>query len=220
MAVITISRQHGSGGDEVAARVCDMLGYRFFDKRVMERMATEFGVSSSNVVDFSEEQYEVRGFLDRLRGPRVVAQVRSWSEDVSGRREPVVQQLDEHQAISMVRRTILAAYDQDNIVILGRGGQAILRGQPGVLHIRIEAPLEDRVHRVQQEEGVNERDAGRQVTGRDKAAADYVDNFYEVDWSDPMLYDLVLNTGTWDAEAAARIIVNAVSHLPPGEVIE
>jgi hypothetical protein len=197
-----------------------MLGYRFFDKRVMERMSSEFGMSSSNVVDFSEEQYEVRSFLDRLRGPRVVAQVRTWREDLRGRREPVVQPMDERQAITLVRGAIRTAYEQDNIVIVGRGGQAILQDEPGVLHVRIVAPPEERIQRVQEQEGVSERDAERQITERDRTAADYVDNFYEVDWSDPMLYDLVINTGTWDTEAAARIIVNAVSQLPSGEATD
>jgi len=219
MAVVTISRQYGSGADEVAARVCDMLGYRYFDKGVMARMASEFGWSSSNIVDFSEEMYKVRGFLDRLRGPRVVAQTRTWTEDVSGRRIPDVAELDEEQAIRMVRSTVEAAYEDDNVVIVGRGGQAILKGKPGVLHVRIEAPMEDRVRRIRDQEGVDQRDAQRHITARDRAAEDYLKRFYGgIDWADwAQHYHVIINTGCWDTEAAAHLIVNAVSYLPPAD---
>ena len=93
MAVITISRQYGSGADDIAAQVCDKLGYRYFDKRLMAGIASEFGLPESGIVDFSEDKYKARGFLDRFRGPRVVAQTRTWREDLSGRRVPETEQL-------------------------------------------------------------------------------------------------------------------------------
>ena len=217
MAVITVSRRYGSGADGVAARVCDMLGYRYFDKGVMARMASEFRWSTGDIVDFSEEKYEVPGFLDRFRGPRVVAQSRSWREDVSGRRVPAVEELDEEQAIRMIRSAIETAYGYDNIVILGRGGQAILNGKPGVLHVRIDAPLDDRIRRIQDQENLSQRDAERQIATRDRAAEDYVKRFYDIDWSNSAHYHLMINSSKWGIEAVARLIVNAVSQLPPLE---
>ena len=215
MAVITISRQYGTGADNIAARVCELLGYRYFDKGVMSRMATEFGLTPENVIDFSEERYEMRSFLDRIRGPRVVAQVRTWREDPSGRRMPAIEELDEEQAVLMVRRTVEASYKQDNIVILGRGSQAILRDKAGVLHVRVQAPLAARIAYLMEHESLIEQAAERRITKRDRTAEDYVRNFYDIDWSDPVHYHLVINTGRWDTDAAARLIVNALSLLPP-----
>jgi cytidylate kinase len=215
MAVITISRQYGTGADDIAAKVCELLGYRYFDKGVMSRMATEFGLTPENVIDFSEEQYQMRGFLDRLRGPRVVAQVRTWREDLSGRRVAAVEEMDEEQAILVVRRTIGAAYEQDNIVIVGRGGQAILGDRPGVLHVRVQGPVEARSATIQDQKGVSRQAAEKEITERDRRAKDYVKNFYNIDSSDPVHYHLVINTGRWDSDAAARLIVNALSLLPP-----
>jgi cytidylate kinase len=192
-----------------------MLGYRFFDKTMMARMATEFGLTPENVVDFSEESYKVRGFLDRFRGARVVAERRVWTQDLAGRRIADVQQLDEDQAVTMVQAMVRSAAENDNVFILGRGGQAILHDEPGVLHVRIEAPIEARVQHLRDHAGLSEQDAGKMVTSRDRAAADYLKRFYNVDWADPTLYHLVLNTGRFDTEAAANMIVNAVSHLPP-----
>ena len=217
MAVITISRQYGSGGDEVAAQVCDMLGYRFFDKRIMAGMASEFCLSAQQVVDFSEDMYEVRGFLDRLRGPRVVAQTRVWTQDASGRRVQEIEELDEEQAITMVQGIVQAVYKDDNIVILGRGGQAILKDMPGALHVRIEAPQDARVQRIQDQEDVSQQAAEKTVVERDRATADYLKRFYDVEWSNPAHYHLVINTGKLGVDAAAHLIVNALSYLPPAE---
>ena len=216
MAVITISRQYGSGGDEVATRVCEMLGYRYFDKRLMAQIASETALSDSEIVDFSEDDYKVRSFVDLLFGastPRTVAQVRAWKEDATGARVPEVKLLDENQAIALVQATLEASYKQGNIVIVGRGGQAILKDQPGVLHVRIEAPLEIRAKRIEDQKNISPAAALGRVTQRDKASADYLRRFYDIEWSDPTLYHLVINTGQWNTETAARLIVNAVSYM-------
>ena len=59
MAVVTISRQFGSGGDEIADRVCKLLGYHYFDKALMRRIATEASLSPTEIVDFSEDNYKI-----------------------------------------------------------------------------------------------------------------------------------------------------------------
>ena len=151
MAVITFSRQYGSRGDEIAERVREMLGYRLFDKKLMVQVASEIGLSETEIVDFSEQDYKARGFLERLfirRSGRVVAEATTWKEDTTGARSAEVAQLDEEQCIGMVKATVAAAYKQGNVVIVGRGGQAILQDKRDVLHVRIEAPLEKRIQYV------------------------------------------------------------------------
>jgi len=98
---------------------------------------------------------------------------------------------------------------------MGPCGRAVLRTDPGVLHVRVEAPLETRISRVQLREGLTFELAREVVAGRDRAAADYLKRFYGVDWSDSLLYHLVINTGRWGIESASRLIVNAVSLLQP-----
>jgi cytidylate kinase len=68
MTVITMSRQIGSGAAEVANRLCDELGLVAVDKRLMLRVATEVGLPDQEIIDYSEEQYKTRGFLERLFG--------------------------------------------------------------------------------------------------------------------------------------------------------
>jgi CMP/dCMP kinase len=223
MAVITISRQYGSGGDEIAARVCEALGYRMFDKRLMAQVASEMGLSEREIVDFSEADYKVRGVLERLfgrRSARVVAEAGTWTRDAGGAQAVRVEQLDEEWCVRMVRTTIQAAYERDNVVIVGRGGQAILQDKPGVLHVRLQAPLGDRIIRVRYQEAtglapeLQQRAAQDIVADRDRAAAEYLRRFHDIDWADPFLYHLVLDTKKWGTEGAVRLIAQAVSCLP------
>ena len=223
MAVVTISRQYGSGGDEIAYRVCEELGYRYFDKRLMAQVASEMGLSESEIIDFSEDNYQARSFLERLfgrRSSRVVVETGTWTRDATGARAVQIEQLDEEWCVRMVKGAIEAAYGQGDVVIVGRGGQAILQDKPNVLHVRIEAPLNARVTRVRYQEPSGlapefERQAAREtVNTRDRAAEAYLRRFYDVDWTDPSLYHLVIDTEKWSIEPAACLIVQAVNCLP------
>jgi cytidylate kinase len=226
MAVITFSRQYGSRGDKIAERVREMLGYRLFDKKLMAQVATEVGLSEAEIVDFSEENYEAQSFLERLftrRSGRVVAETSTWKEDTTGARSTEVARLDEEQCISMVKATIVAAHNQGNVIIVGRGGQAILQDKRDVLHVRIEAPLEKRIQHVHYHEMAGlaiefqRKRAEEVVTERDKAAADYLKRFYGVDWNDTKLYHVIINTAKCTTETAAHLVVSSVSHLSPAD---
>jgi cytidylate kinase len=211
MPVITISRQYGSGGDAIGKRVCETLGYSYFDKNLMAQVASEEGISESDIVDFPEDTYKMRGFLDRLLGRKRSA-ADAWTSGAAQRALPV-EALDEAHSVNLIKETIIGAHKHDNVVIVGRGGQAILREQPGVLHVRIIAPLGARVLRVQSTENVSLDEATTRVNHRDEAAAAYLERFYDIDWDNPLLYHLIINTGKWETENAVQIILNALAHL-------
>ena len=223
MAVITISRQYGSLGDEIVAQVCERLEYRYFDKVLMAQVASEMGLSETEIVDFSEDDYQARSFLERLFGRRkrhVVAAAGTGTRNNAGATAGVLKQLDEEKYIRMVRGTIEAAHARGDVVIVGRGGQVILRDKPGVLHVRIEAPQDVRFSRVlnQPEFSGLMLDHGRymakeKVKERDRAAADYLKRFYNIDWSDPKLYHLVIDTERWRVGQAACFIASGASCL-------
>lgn len=204
MTVITISRQYGSMGDALARLVCDELSLRYFDKQLMADVAHDVGLSSNEIVDFSESNYKVRSFLDRLL---------RRNEVVSETTDPHADQLDENLAITLVQATIQAAYRQGNLVIVGRGGQVLLRRKPDVLHVRVEAPLETRVQRVSEMREIPLEAADQLVQERDRAAASYLHRFYGIDWYDPWLYHMVLNSGILNLQAAKAAIVAAVQHM-------
>ena len=116
-------------------------------------------------------------------------------------------------SVELVQSLIRSAADDGNVVVVGRGGQVILRDRPGVLHVRIGAPLDVRVERVRQAEGLSMDAARELVKRRDKASEDYLTRFYDVDMGDPRLYDLIINTAKMPPTIAADLIIKAVEAL-------
>ena len=220
MAVLVISREYGAGGgggNEIAVRICDILGYQYFDKRLMLRLARDKGLTEEEVIDFSAETYEVRSFVERLpgrRGPRLIGQARVWRGTEDGREVQELQHLDETYGINLAKSMILAAHQHGNTVIVGRGGQVILNGMPDVLRVRIIAPLEVRCQRVSEAEGISLKEAETNIINRDRASEAYLKRFYDLDWAAPQHYDMVINTALWGIEGSTRILVNAIGQMP------
>ncbi|MGB9682032.1 MAG: AAA family ATPase [bacterium] len=215
MSIVTISREIGSGGDEVAHRLCEVLGYRYFDKSLMTEVAVKMGISEGEVIDYSEDSYKLRSFIDNLfRRREPLATVTVKGTNTSGAITQMTEILDEERALKLIQRTIERLRERNNVVIVGRGSQVILRDAPGVLHIRIVAPLEQRIGRVMMSRSLTRSEAKDYIASKDKASEEYLRRFYNVDWNDPTLYHLVVNMGKWSIDEATGIIQDALSKLP------
>jgi cytidylate kinase len=224
MAVITISRQYGSGGDEIAEMICRMTGCYPFDKQILARAAIEAGLTDQEVIEYSESSYKIANFIERLTGRyRPAAQVRFWKEEPDGQQTSAEVQLSEVQAFSLVGKAVESSYQSGDVVIVGRGGQMILRDHPDVLHVRVVARMEERILRVRRDAEITGRrysdsvDARRAaqalIEANDEASAGYLRHFYDVDWSDPLLYHLVINTSMLGLDEAARLVVEAARQV-------
>jgi cytidylate kinase len=136
MTVITISRQFGSHGDTVAQLLCDRLGYRYFDKNLMLGLAAAKGMALETVVDLSDEKHRVRSLVERLfeNYPAPMADPNAWAAGAEASAQ-------EQAQAAQVKQLIRASYAQGNVVVVGRGGQVVLRDLPDVLHVRVMAPL-------------------------------------------------------------------------------
>jgi len=209
MAVITLSRQSGSEGNLITQLLCEKLGYRYFDKNLMARLAKEIGLSASQVIDASAEHHRAKGFLEKMFGNFQLP-----FGDPSGWTFTAQQDAREEMSVQHVRDLINAAYEQGNVVIVGRGGQITLADKPDVLHIRVIAPVETRISRWQAREGLTYEIAKERVKERDQAHIDYVKRFFDADITDPELYDLVINTEKLTPTAAVGLIVKALELLP------
>ncbi len=220
MAIVTISRQFGSGGDEIANRICEALGYCRFDKQLIEKAAADAGLPKHIAIDYSEDNHEVKTFIDRLLGQNATpCQKIAWTQDPSIASRPERSDVDELAVLGLVKRAIRAAAIADKVVIVGRGGQVLLKDTIGALHVRVEAPAEFRIQRIKlQMRGEKDyrpdseihREALELINTRDKASADYLQRFYNVDWEDPMLYHLILNTGKLSMQQAARAVIDLI----------
>lgn len=221
MSIITISRQAASGGDEIALQLCRELNYRLFDKTILSAAAREEGIPEKDVIDFSEDGYQVRGFLDRLFGRMTVLPIGGFmSDDLYALYLAEENKYHEEEHVKLVEKAIHYACTLDNMIILGRGGQVILRDQPGVIHLRIEAPLEQRILRMvaklEEDEQPSESrklirsTAQDMIEQKDEASRDYLKHFYHVDWANPLQYHLVINTSKVSIPQAVKMIVGLV----------
>lgn len=221
MTIITVSRQFGCGAEEIVEKVCLSLGYHQFSKIQIIQAALEAGLPDEGIVDYSEDNHKVKNFFERLfRRSTQVAQVHVWKENAAGVRTIEEINIDDASALVLVQKAIKAACKEDNLVIVGRGGQIILHGYPDVLHVRIEANIEDRIQRVKnqikeerQAYGLNvemRREAQEIIREHDIASADYIRQYYNREWNDPTLYDLILNTSQISFERAVDTIVDRV----------
>jgi cytidylate kinase len=209
MTVITISRQFGSHGDTVAQLLCDRLGYRYFDKNLMLGLAAAAGMTPEAVVDLSDEKYRARSLVQRLFSnyPAPMADPTAWAAGAEASAQEKAQ-------AAHVKQLIRATHAQGNVVVVGRGGQVVLRDLPDVLHVRLIAPLELRIRRHAGRAGLTEAAAREAVLARDKASADFVKYYYDADVADSTLYDLIINTGKLTPSAAADLIIGALAYLP------
>lgn len=224
MAVITISREFASGGDEIASQLCAALGYRSFGKEQILLAAEDSTYPRHMAIDYSEDQHEVQTLLARLlRAVPTPAQKMAWAENPSIAVSPGRADVDEAAVLDLVKRAVQAASKAGNFVIVGRGGQMLLRGAPGVLHVRIEAPVVERIDRVMEQirkeragpyaEMELRREAADLVANRDISSADYIRRFYDVDWADPLLYHMVLNLGYLSVVQAVQAITSVVETM-------
>ena len=208
MAVITISRQSGSEGNEITRLLCKRLGYQYFDKALMIDFAAKLGIQPDQVVDLSADQYQARGFWERAFGSFQMP-----FGDPSGWALAVQQDILEEISLQQIRQMITFAYERDNVVIVGRGGQIVLADQPNVLHVRVVAPLETRIARWQKRENLSYDEARARVREHDAAHIDFIKCFYNADLNDPALYDLVINTEKITPEMAVDLIVKVAETI-------
>jgi cytidylate kinase len=96
-----------------------------------------------------------------------------------------------------------------NLLIIGRGGQALLRNQPSVFHVQVVAPQAYRVEVVMASLGLKRADAQKRVRDSDWARADYLRRYHDADWLDPTLYHLVVNSARLTPATAVELIIAA-----------
>jgi len=184
MTVITISRELGSGGFDIAQQVAKTLGYEFVDKHTVDTIFQQYGLTK-----FDDLYSSVPSFLDLINADNLLI-------------------------VSMANEILEAVAKRGNVVILGRAGFAVLADYADVLHVRIQAPFSERVQRVMASEGLSDlQSAEQRVHEDDEVHHKYVQRFYDKQWDAPANFALVIDTGSLSSDMAARQIVEAAEGL-------
>ncbi|HEU5431842.1 MAG TPA: cytidylate kinase-like family protein [Thermomicrobiales bacterium] len=200
MRAVTISREYGSGG-EIAGRLANRLGWRLVDHELVVRLAHALGETEAEAEALDEH---AEGFLWRmLEGLRYAA---PWTM-VDQPRSIEEQQRRHREALTSV---IQAAAALGDVVIVGRGAQAILADRRDVLHSRIVAPLPARIAYVVRRENLTPEAARARILTIDRDRARYLQEAEHVRPDDAHLYDLTINTGALTLDDAVDLIVLAL----------
>lgn len=209
MSVITISRQSGSEGNEIAEILCERLGYRLFNKQLIVRLANEHNWDSSPVEELTEDEHQILSAVQKAFGYfRTPIASHSFSRYL-----PYDYHTEIHLDRILTERLIRAAYQLGDVVIVGRASQVILADKPDVLHVRVVAPEEQRIQTWQKRGGLSYETAKKIVHERDKAHLDFVRTYFEEDLNQCSLYDLNVNTNKFTPSNAADLIIAALGMM-------
>ena len=205
MAVITIARQFGAGGYSVAGLVAERLGADVVDKALIDEVARRLAVSPGEVEAEDERGLSLADRLVRSFGPLAFATGTGWPTPETA------SLVDAHGAVrDLTEQVIQEVARSDKVVIVGRGAAVVLKDHPRTLHVFICAPEAARIATVMQRFGLDEPTARGRGREMDSARAAYLRQAYGVDWLDPLLYDLILNTGRLGYDRSADLILAAV----------
>lgn len=184
MAILTISREYGSGGREIGRLAAQRLGYGFVDK---ERLFQDLDKTGQRWGRAARELDEVCPTL--------------WERHDWQYRGYVAQ----------VESLILEYAHQDRVVIIGRGGSFLLRGIPHCLRVRLVAPIEVRIERIMARERLDRAAAARLIAKVDGERACYIKASYGGDWGEDDVYDMTLSTGSLTYEQVVHILASGLA---------
>ena len=185
MAIITISREVASLGDEVAAKVAKKLGYNFITRKDIEKSLVDHGFPENKLPKYDERK---PGFFASLAKDR-----------------------DEY--LDLLHVALLEAADKGNVVFIGRGAFALFANVPNHIGIRLIADEKTRIKRLMEEKQWNEKQAKQRISESDANRIGFHKSFYNVDWADPCNYTAVLNTGILSEEQVANAVVGMTREI-------
>ena len=186
---LLISREMGAGGLVVAERVGRKLNWPVFDREIVDVISREANVREQLVESVDEH---VRGSLEDFI--RDVLMPRGLGTD---------------SYLMNLRRVVLMLGHQGDVVIVGRGAEQILPGPFG-LRVRLVAPLEERIQRVQERKGISRDDALETIQSADRERGEFLRRQFGRDAKDPLNYDLVLNTGGMEMDRVVLMVLSAL----------
>jgi cytidylate kinase len=201
MSAVTISREYGSGGGEVARRLADRLGWHLVDHEVVVDVARALNVSEQEAEKHDEHTDTLASRI--LSGLGVVSYVVPATM-------PVDLSMDQPSYDEARRMAVEGAAKTGHAVIVGRGGQVLLAARRDVLHVRITAPLEQRIEYVMRREGLDRAAAQHRIETKDRDRANFLMSVHHKNPADARLYDLVVSTGVLHLNSVVDLVMLAL----------
>ncbi|MFO7576961.1 MAG: cytidylate kinase family protein [Pelovirga sp.] len=182
MAIITISREMGSGGIPIAQQLSEEIGYELIDGDALKEAASAYDLTESALQQADEKPPAFVETLDR--------------------------QIE--LSVHRIQLFVLERALEGNVIIYGRGGQDLLPDVNSVFRVRVIAPFEDRIERWAEREWIDPDLARSLVRKSDQQRAGFIKYYFDRDWEDPLQYDLVINTVRIANDTAVKLIKTAI----------
>ncbi len=203
--IITIEREYGSGGGEIAQLLANQLGWKLWDQLLTEEIA-RLADCPKAVVEGREERTDplyYRLFKSFLRG--------SYEGSLNAHKLNLV---DSECILKFTERVVQHAAKTGNSVIVGRGSQQFLRNRQDALRVFLYAPRADKVLRLLAR-GKSEKEAEQLVDTVDRERSDFIQKYFHVEWPDRAIYHTMINTVIGDA-AVVRMILDLMKTFEVG----
>jgi CMP/dCMP kinase len=198
--LITVSRQFGAGGSELARKLGERLNWHVLDDEVACRCAERLHLETSTVERLREHSPTL---LARLSSALLVAPPEAPGIDTT--------HLLRIDAIAEAAfESITEAAKSLPLVVVGFGTQCIFADRPDALHLRLVAPMPVRVERLRERFGWDAANAAARARRMDEDRRRYVQRYFHRDVNDPLLYDVQINTGRTTLDEATSIIAQLV----------
>jgi len=194
--IVTIEREYGCGGGEIAKKLAEHLGWKLWDQLLTEEIA-RLADCPKKVVEQREERTDplhYRLFKSFLRG--------SYEGSLNAHKLKLV---DSECILEFTEKVVQHAASAGNCVIVGRGSQLFLRNREDALRIFLYAPVEDKVRRLLSR-GKSEQEAVELVDAVDLERADFIEKYFKVEWPSRSVYHTMINTAIGDETVIQTIV--------------
>lgn len=204
--IITISRQFGAGGSEVAERVAKALGWQLVDNELVEQVASRAGMSPEEV---ARREERAPSFVERLT--RTLA---AQNPELVPPQDGTVKDIEEKSLVRITESVVSELARQGRVVFVGRAAPAVIGLQADALHVKLVAVRAFRAERIRERFDLSLEEAEKRLDEVDGQRARYHREYYQRNWSDPVNYHLTINTGLLGFDAAADVILGRVPRSP------
>ena len=187
---LTISRESGAGGSQIARLVGDAIGWEVLDRKLLECVAEKYHTSPA-VLELVDET--TTNWITELFG--------HWIDPTS---------VSQMQYVCRVSRVILMAARAGKVIFVGRVAQFVLPHERG-LCVRIVAPLKYRIKQIMECRHLSFEEARDYVAKTDASREECARQYFHRDIADPHLFDFVVNVEKLGPECAAHLIVDALA---------
>ena len=200
ITTVTVEREYGSGGADIARKLAERLGWKLWDQLLTDEIARLMDCPSRTVEQHEERRDPLyyRLFKAFMRG--------SYEGSLNAPRMKIV---DAECIREVTERVVMGAAKQGNSVIVGRGSAYYLRGRPDAFHVFVYARFEEKVNRLRAM-GKSEEEAMQLAETVDRDRAAFIKQYFNVDWPARQFFHLMINSTIWD-EAVVETILNGIT---------